>query len=267
MMPRHLVLVRHGESEGNVAVKRSENGDDRDFTPEFRQRPSRLWCLTDRGREQAILTGAWLRERFPSGFGRRYVSETIRTYNTAGLLGINGPRWFNEPDLIERNWGHFDGMTEAERLVEYGHVLSRKDGDPYMWAPPGGESIHSVRTRIRWVLSTLHRECSEMDVIQVVHGEVMWCYRSLLERMTLKRFTELDGSDDPLDRINNCQVLIYTRVNPETGIEQDHTGWVYSTCPHDLSKSTNRWERLERPTFSDEELLVEAALVSRLVNE
>lgn len=265
-MPRRFVLVRHGESEGNVAVKSSEKGNNEYYTEAFRKRPSRHWCLTDRGRGQAKVTGEWLHREFPDGFGRRYVSETTRTYTTAGLLAVPGPKWYSEADLIERNWGHFDGLTEDERRIEYGRIVERKDIDPFMWAPDGGESLHSVRKRLKNVLGTLHRECSDMDVIAVCHGEVMWCFRTLIERMTIKQFTKYDGSKNPKDRINNCQVMVYSRIDPVTGDEHPHNRWLLSICPHNPELSRNEWQLIERPRFTDEDLLAEAALVPQLIH-
>ena len=46
--PLELVFVRHGESEGNVAVKAAENGDTSYFTEEFRKRHSSTWDLHPR---------------------------------------------------------------------------------------------------------------------------------------------------------------------------------------------------------------------------
>ena len=48
-----LVLVRHGESEGNVAFNRSKAGDHSLYSGEFLRRHSSQWRLTDVGREQA----------------------------------------------------------------------------------------------------------------------------------------------------------------------------------------------------------------------
>jgi len=61
-MPIDLVLVRHGESEGNVARRSSAAGDNSVFTEEFCGRHNSRFRLTDRGREQARAAGAWLRE-------------------------------------------------------------------------------------------------------------------------------------------------------------------------------------------------------------
>lgn len=263
-MPRNLVLVRHGQSEGNIAVKASQHGDHSYYTEEFRNRPSRLWRLTDLGRQQAKITGQWLQEQFPQGFGRYYMSDTIRTWETAGHLDLPNPDWLNEPDLIERHWGELDGLNEDERLVEYGRIITRKDLDPFMWSPPGGESLHSVRKRIRWNIFTLHRECSDMDVIIVAHGEVMWCFRSLLERMTLKQFTELDASTNPADKINNCQVWTFSRIDPVAGTEHQHTTWMHSACPPSPDRATNEWRRIVRPRFSNADILAEVAKTPQL---
>ena len=61
MLPIDIILVRHGESEGNVVHKASRKGDNRLFTPEFRDRHSRTFRLTDKGIAQAKTAGAWLR--------------------------------------------------------------------------------------------------------------------------------------------------------------------------------------------------------------
>ena len=43
MLPIDIILVRHGQSEGNVAQKASRKGDNQFFTPEFRDRHSRAF--------------------------------------------------------------------------------------------------------------------------------------------------------------------------------------------------------------------------------
>ena len=57
--PLELVFVRHGESEGNVAVKAAERGDTSYFTPEFRKK-TQLHLGFDQ-------------KRHPAGQGRRQM--------------------------------------------------------------------------------------------------------------------------------------------------------------------------------------------------
>ena len=85
---RELVLVRHGESEGNVAYQRSKMGDASMYSGEFLRRHSGQWRLTDQGIEQAEAAGAWLRAHYPEGFERLYVSEYLRAKETAGHLNL-----------------------------------------------------------------------------------------------------------------------------------------------------------------------------------
>jgi len=59
------VLVRHGQSEGNEATARSEKGDLSCYTPEFQNKHSSTYRLTDKGIKQAKVT---LASSFTSSF-------------------------------------------------------------------------------------------------------------------------------------------------------------------------------------------------------
>lgn len=68
--PLELVLVRHGQSEGNEAVARSQRGDLSAYTPEFKNKHSSTYRLTDKGIEQAKVAGHWIRENIGDKFDR-----------------------------------------------------------------------------------------------------------------------------------------------------------------------------------------------------
>lgn len=68
--PVDLVLVRHGESEGNLANYRSKCGFEEDWTGEFRNRHSSQYRLTDHGRTQAKIAGEYIRENIYKSFDR-----------------------------------------------------------------------------------------------------------------------------------------------------------------------------------------------------
>jgi NAD+ kinase len=266
MMPVDLVLVRHGESEGNVAGARSKRGDHSAYTPAFRARHSSQWRLTAAGREQASQAGAWIRHHLGSEFGRYYTSEYIRAMETAALLDLPGATWFADFNLRERDWGEMDVMPDDERRARFGDSLARKAVEPFYWRPPNGEHMAELCLRLNRVLETLHRECGPMRVIITCHGEVMWAFRVLLERMSQRRYAELDRSADPFDRIHNCQILQYTRRDPkDPGRELTAYGWFRSTWPLDPSRSRNTWEAVARPSYRNEELMQAAAAVPPLV--
>lgn len=68
--PLELVLVRHGQSEGNEAVARSQHGDLSAYTPEFKNKHSSTYRLTDKGVQQAKVAGQWIRENIGDKFDR-----------------------------------------------------------------------------------------------------------------------------------------------------------------------------------------------------
>jgi len=268
-MPINLVLIRHGESEGNVATKRSRQGDDSLFTPEFVARHSSTWRLTQAGREQARTAGAWVRENLADiTFTRHYASEYARAMETAALLHLPEARWYVDFRLRERDWGDLDVVTDAARRAHFASNLSRRNVQPFFWTPPNGESMADVcATRVESMLDTLHRECTDTSVVMVLHGELMWGFRVRLERMSQRRYVELDLSDDPRDRIHNCQVLHYTRQDPSTGETARAYGWMRSVSPMDPSKSRNEWEPIVRRVYTNEDLLDEVELMPRLAPE
>jgi NAD+ kinase len=267
-MPMHLVLVRHGQSEGNAAHQHSREGDNSLHTDEFRSRHHSSWRLTDGGIRQAKIAGAWIRNNVYNGlFDRHYVSGCLRAVETAALLDLPNACWRKEDTLIERDWGDLDRMTEDDRWKFYRKNLEDRQVAPLFWKPPNGESVASLGpTRVFRFLDTMHRECTEMRVIVVLHGDLMWAFRIALEHMPSERYTELDRSNDPRDHIHNCQIIHYTRMDPDTCCPTPNYRWVRSVCPTDLSKSRNVWERIERVTYSNADLLALAEKTPRLIS-
>jgi broad specificity phosphatase PhoE len=256
VMPIDLVLVRHGYSEQNFAIRAAKhNGDESLFTPEFCARHGSQHRLTAEGRRQAVQTGDWLRANGLGRFDRRYVSSYVRAKETAALLGLEGPDWYIDPLLREREWGELEGLTWDQRNEIMRQSAVTKDTDPFYWVPRGGESIAHVTVRLRMLLDTLHRECFDKRVIVVCHGEIMWAKRFMLERMTVEQWSDLESSKEPGVKLYNCQTLHYTRRNPASGELTQHLGWMRSICPHDESNSGPGWQPIVRRRLSNAELL------------
>lgn len=265
-MPKVLVFVRHGESEGNFVKRKNSRGDSSAFTPEFLDRHSSKFRLTDKGRDQAVITGEWIRANSSTCFDRYYVSEYTRALETAALLGFKDAKWRKEFDLRERDYGFMDLLSPEQRESFYGEEIKIAKKDRFLMPiPGGGESIATMCMRVRMLFDTLHRECSYDRVCIVSHGELIWGCRIRLERITMDRYHELIESKDPFNRIHNCQVLEYTRVDPHSGIEFNYYKWMRSVCPVALSLSRNEWVPIVRTKFSNEELLLEAERYPRQI--
>jgi probable phosphoglycerate mutase len=148
-----LILIRHGESEGNR---------DRVFTL------TPTVPLTDRGREQVRAAAAWIAARYAP---RRIVaSPFLRAQQTAEeLAGVLGVPIAIEPDLRERSYGDLAGQP-------YSILQTRTDFDPgayWLWRPPGGETLVEVAARAGAVLDRLAAAAPEDDTVVVSHGATM----------------------------------------------------------------------------------------------
>jgi NAD+ kinase len=256
-LPIDLVLVRHGQSEGNLAKRLSEAGQHGTFAKVSKDRHTRSFRLTKTGRSQAERTGEWLRGEFfedSYGFDRYYTYEYVRAMETSALLGLPRSEWFSNFYLTERNWGDLDKYDEAERAERFERDLRMRDIEPFFWGPPNGETFADVCLRLDRVLYTLHRECTDKRVIIVCHGEVMWAFRVLLERMPQLTFKELHLSKRPEERIQNWPVLHYTRRDPVTRKLAGHANWMRMIRPTDTPAKHFGWQPILRPRFSNAQL-------------
>jgi 2,3-bisphosphoglycerate-dependent phosphoglycerate mutase len=98
-----LLLVRHGETDWNAEGRLQGHTD----------RP-----LNEYGRAQAEKLA---RQLEGDGIAAIYASDLVRARETAEILARRlGVAVTVDPDLREKNWGNWEGLTPDERLhVEY----------------------------------------------------------------------------------------------------------------------------------------------------
>lgn len=265
MMPKNLVLVRHGESEGNVVMAALRNGDESLYTEEFKKRHDSDYRLTENGIKQVELTNKYLE----SVYGKKYfdigfVSSYIRAIETASH--IKNVQWIDRIELIERDWGELGKLSPKERDITFPGWREIKKDVPFYWKPENGENMVDVYFRVKMFMETLHREYYDKNVIVVCHGETMWAFRILLEKIGPIEYAKLDQSKNQFDRIYNCQVIHYTRENPfinknreknsvQSGCVYPKMAWVRSVCPWNTTKSSNEWMEIKHgKTYSSAEL-------------
>lgn len=141
-----ITLVRHGESEGNVAGIINDD-------------PARPVALTATGRGQALALGDELRA---APFVQAYASQFARAHQTAVML-LGDRCLYLEIDarLNERRSG-MDG-----RPVEDFNALVR--ADPVDAMPPAGESFRQQMERMRGCLDDLAARHGDAAVLAVSH--------------------------------------------------------------------------------------------------
>lgn len=246
-LPLHIVLVRHGESEGNAANRAARGGDRSLIEHEaFTALIPARWRLTATGRQQAPAAGQFIQAHTPDvRFDRFYTSGYVRAMETAALLGMPDAEWMINHYLRERDWGRIDGIAAAERELA---MTGRREA-PLWWRPPGGETLAEVALRLHNVLSTLHRE-SESGALLVCHGEVIEAFRVLLERTSDEQFTAMSADT----HVANCAVVHYTRVDPVSGDVAPYMRWVRVSQPWD-PVDVGQWREIVRRRYSNDELL------------
>lgn len=153
-----LYLVRHGETDWNK-LKRFQS---RTEVP-----------LNARGEAQAAAIRAELQARDVE-FIQAYCSPMGRARRTAEIIlaGTTAPLAV-EDELIELEFGGFEGRLESELREELGPEFDRWRDSHYTLAPPyGGEDIISGAERVRPALERIRPQALMQDVLAVAHQAV-----------------------------------------------------------------------------------------------
>jgi broad specificity phosphatase PhoE len=179
-----LVLLRHGESEANIAAEEAERtGADRVAVPARDPDVE----LSTTGREQATAVGTAL-----SGMteGERptavWVSPYRRAQQTAELAlaaaGLELPVRVDER-LRDRELGVLDTLTSQG--VEHLHpeeAERRRFLGKFYYRPPGGEAWTDLALRVRSALRDLD-DADDERVLVVCHDAVIMLFRAVCERL------------------------------------------------------------------------------------
>jgi broad specificity phosphatase PhoE len=264
-LPMDLVIVRHGQSEANVMADMNKRGDTeaRAAMAAAKRHDSNM-RLTDLGRQQARTVGAWLREHGPT-FDAFYVSEYIRTKETAGEMDLQGAVW--QPDLMirERDQGVQDGGGDVKLGLDPEEQF-RLDKSPLFWCPLGGESMADVVIRIRHFLETLSSCAAGMRVCVVCHYRTIHAFRMLLEDIPMEHCPDLLKTKMP-----NCCVWWYSRRDHESGETTPHLSSVrriavsVDRASGERVVDEQKWA-VRRVTFSSAALLEQVRRIPQVIN-
>ncbi len=265
--PEHLILARHGRAEHNE-IKRYMNDAMYDsLPPEVLEREVEHHPLTPEGILQAKALGHWIAKTLIEVEGlapnRFYVSPTARTMQTAGyasrVIEAHQPglkmRWVQDRNLRETHKGN---LEQLRRLPDYD-----PSGEPRVILPTselyrrtdGGESIYETMTRWDMFRHKRREELSGAVGLKVTHGYFMGAVELAMEAEGINDHDALELFKDRSP--DNCNVVHYTNVEPETGEVADTLRWVRAVVPYQTSKGyTFDWKDIGPPTaFSSDQLL------------
>jgi len=219
--PKRIILVRHGESEGNL--------DD----TIYERVPDHRIGLTPQGFEQARQTGAVIRDLLDGESVEVYASPYVRTRQTLEALALPvAERDVRvEPRLREQDWANFqdpaDIAEQREQRDRYGHFYYRFTH---------GESGSDVYDRVSTFLESMHRNFltprAPRNVVIVTHGLTMRLF-------CMRWFHWSVGYFESLDNPENAQPVVLVR-QPDLRyrLERPFTQWNTEVIPTERERSS-----------------------------
>lgn len=151
-----LCLVRHGETEWNTQRRIQGQID---------------IGLNENGLRQAEAAGRWLRT---AGITAIYSSDLSRAWTTAERIGTAlGLKPQPAPELRERRYGIFEGLTFAELKIRHPASFAAYEARDPDYDFETGESLRTMFERVTGKLSALAAAHAGESIVVVLHGGVL----------------------------------------------------------------------------------------------
>lgn len=200
-----LVLIRHPETEGNVAMEMTEL-----------ERPNHMFVPTENGWKQidrVLTTYEELRLTRPH---KIYCSTFYRTR----VVAVKFSQKFRQPEIVEdsrlnEKWDgifHSLPMTAIADYYPEEIVLRNKIGW-YHYSAPGGENCPAVELRIRSLLFSIAVPQNEgKTILLCTHGNWQICF----EKIALNQRWEGAQRAKKERLVPNCAISVFDFYPPET---------------------------------------------------
>ncbi|HET7475731.1 MAG TPA: histidine phosphatase family protein [Dermatophilaceae bacterium] len=202
--PAELVIVRHGQSVGNLADQTAQRRGAHRLELPARDADVEL---SPTGQRQAEAVGRVLGDRRPpdvvlSSPYRRAAATAAHALRAMGAT----PDLILDERLRERDLGLFDGLTPAGIRSEYPDEAKRRSHvGKFYYQPPSGESWCDVSLRVRSLLADLREGYAGARVWLFSHQAVIMTFRYVLEDLSEEQLLEIQRDT----QLPNCSVTSY----------------------------------------------------------
>ena len=188
-----LYLVRHGETEWNAQGRLTGHTD---------------VGLSEKGQRQAQ---AVARRLDGVSFHAAYSSDLSRTAETARIILAQKKVTLNAiPQLRERYYGVFEGLTVAERQARYPAMFVASLSNDLDFAPSGGETMGQAGVRMAAFVAHLRERHLDETVLIVGHGGTLRCALPALLDLPLEALWRLF--------LDNCSLSIVDTYPESEGV-------------------------------------------------
>lgn len=182
MRPHRIILVRHGESEGNF---------DRNT---YAQKQDYKLLLTPLGEQQADEAGKKLQALIGDERILFYVSPLWRTRMTfehiAKHFDKSQYRWKEDPRLREQEWGHFRDLKANIQIDD-----ERNKFGTFYYRIKDGESCADVYDRVSDFMHSMYRDFEKpkfpQNAVIVSHGMTVRLFMMRWFHWTVEEFETL----------------------------------------------------------------------------
>lgn len=195
MKPNRIILIRHGQSEGNA---------DPDV---YKVKPDYALSLSEKGLNQAELVGKGLKSILNNGSVFFYVSPFWRARSTFEQIVKHIPlaqyKFIEEPRLREQERGHLRSREENKKLENEQDAFG-----PFYFRFPGGESCADVYDRVSGFFGTLQRDFEKENfpenAVIITHGMTIRLFLMKWFHWNVEKFESFANPE-------NCQLVIMER--------------------------------------------------------
>ncbi len=225
MKPERIILVRHGQSEGNVNKEI------------YKEKPDYSVLLTPKGHEQAKNVGEELARLIGYSPVQFYVSPFWRTRQTFLNIAAQFPpscvHYYEDSRLREQEWGQ---DMVARKGIDWDGARARDAYGHYYYRFSDGESCADVYDRMSDFMGTMFRDFEKenfpRNVIIVTHGMAMRCF---MMRWFHTSVEEFESWANP----KNCEYLLLERQ--ESGKYQLKTPMRLHEVRHEYQFDWAKW--------------------------
>ncbi len=227
-----LVLVRHGESVGNLADARAREDEADRLDLSARDADVEL---TELGLRQADGVGRWLERTEEDSRPELVLSSPYRRAAETARRAVQGLGLEIEYDerLRERDLGLFDGLTWQGIRAEYPDEADRRDKlGKFYYQPPSGESWCDVALRVRSLMADLSRGYDGARVWMFAHQAVIMSFRYVLEALDEERLLELDRTT----KLPNASMSVFRRIDDRWKLDR----WADTSAVDDIDAEVTR---------------------------
>lgn len=182
MKPHRIILVRHGESEGNL---------DRNT---YAQKQDYKLLLTPLGEQQADEAGKKLKAIIGNENMMYYVSPLWRTRMTFEHIAKHFDkaqyRWKEDPRLREQEWGHFRDLKANIQIDD-----ERNKFGTFYYRIKDGESCADVYDRVSDFMHSMYRDFEKAsfpkNAVIISHGMTIRLFLMRWFHWTVEEFETL----------------------------------------------------------------------------